>query len=116
MSGVVSAANSLVGSTSGDEVWVVTALSNSNYVVYSELWNNGAVVNAGAVTWETGPAALPVRLRPRTAFAAQQKAAASGYAGLTTELTVSSSSAGPETTSSPCLDIRSQTLFSCRLW
>jgi len=54
--GQVSAANSLVGSTSYDQVGSggVTALSNGNYVVLSLDWDNGAVVNAGAVTWGSG--------------------------------------------------------------
>jgi Repeat of unknown function (DUF5650)/Cep192 domain 4 len=52
--GVVSAANSLVGSTADDQVGYVTALSNGNYVVQSTLWDNGAATNAGAVTWSSG--------------------------------------------------------------
>jgi hypothetical protein len=57
VSGVVSAGNSLVGSTTGD--WVggnngVTTLSNGNYVVSSPDWDNGGVMNVGAVTWGNG--------------------------------------------------------------
>jgi hypothetical protein len=50
-SGAVSSANSLVGSTADDRVGSsgVTALNNGNYVVISENWDNGAVVDAGAV-------------------------------------------------------------------
>jgi hypothetical protein len=61
-SGVVSAANSLVGSTKGDQVGYclfsncVTALSNSNYVVESWSWDNGAAVDAGALTLGHGMA------------------------------------------------------------
>jgi hypothetical protein len=50
--GTVTASNSLIGSTDGDEVGSggVTALSNNNYVVSSPNWQkSGAVV--GAVTW-----------------------------------------------------------------
>jgi hypothetical protein len=56
VSGVVSVANSLVGSTAGDQVgsYGVTALSNGNYVVQSPNWHNGAIVNAGAATWGSG--------------------------------------------------------------
>jgi hypothetical protein len=56
ISGVVSAANSLVGSTASDQVGSsgVTALTNGNYVVRSSNWDNGAIVNAGAVTWGNG--------------------------------------------------------------
>src|SRR5207244_1519289 len=55
ISGVVSAANSLVGSTSNDRVGgSVTALANGNYVVSSPGWNNGAATSAGAVTFCIG--------------------------------------------------------------
>ena len=55
-SGVVSSANSLVGSTAQDWVGlsIVTALSNGNYVVHSPYWDNGGVANAGAATWGNG--------------------------------------------------------------
>jgi hypothetical protein len=60
ISGVVSASNSLVGSTTGDMVGLGfgTILSNGNYVVCSELWNNGAATDAGAVTWGSGTAGV----------------------------------------------------------
>ncbi len=56
VSGVVSAINSLVGSTSGDSVGNgnVHELSNGNYVVRSPYWDNGVTVDAGAVTWGSG--------------------------------------------------------------
>jgi len=56
VAGVVSAANSLVGSTTNDQVgsFGVTALTNGNYVVSSPSWDNGAVTGAGAVTWGSG--------------------------------------------------------------
>ncbi len=52
VSGAVSSSNSLVGSTSGDQVGVygITALSNGNYVVASGNWSG----NLGAVTWASG--------------------------------------------------------------
>jgi hypothetical protein len=55
-SGVVSAANSLVGSTNGDSVGLygVTVLSNGNYMVASPWWCNEAGVGVGAVTWGNG--------------------------------------------------------------
>jgi hypothetical protein len=53
--GVVSSANSLVGSTAGDRVgWSVEALSNGHYVVGSRYWDDGAVADVGAVTWGDG--------------------------------------------------------------
>ena len=54
VSGVISAINSLVGTTSGDGVGQVTALSNGNYLVTSSSWNNGDVTRAGAVTFGSG--------------------------------------------------------------
>ncbi len=52
--GFISTANSLVGSQTNDAVGFVTELTNGNYVVTSSNWGNGAVVNAGAVTWCDG--------------------------------------------------------------
>jgi hypothetical protein len=51
----VNSSNSLVGSQAGDYVGNnITALSNGNYVVSTEYWDNGAVVDAGAATWMNG--------------------------------------------------------------
>lgn len=53
--GVVSASNSLVGSTASDRVGnSIEPLLNGNYVVRSESWDNGATMNAGAVTFGDG--------------------------------------------------------------
>ncbi|TXI80639.1 MAG: filamentous hemagglutinin N-terminal domain-containing protein [Flavobacteriales bacterium] len=56
VSGIVSAANSLVGSHTGDDVgsFGVTVLGNGNYVMATPHWANGSAVNAGAVTWGNG--------------------------------------------------------------
>jgi hypothetical protein len=62
ITGVVSTANSLVGSTAGDKIsygvvdqsFGVTVLSNGNYVVSSPYWDNGVVTDTGAVTWGNG--------------------------------------------------------------
>jgi uncharacterized repeat protein (TIGR01451 family) len=55
ISGVINAANSLVGSTLNDIVGRnVTELANGNYVVVSEFWDNGAAIEAGAVTFGNG--------------------------------------------------------------
>ncbi|MCW1922766.1 choice-of-anchor D domain-containing protein [Luteolibacter arcticus] len=57
-SGVISSANSLVGSTTGDRVggtgYGHITLANGNYVVRSFAWDNGAITDAGAVTWGNG--------------------------------------------------------------
>jgi hypothetical protein len=61
--GAVSAANSLVGSSSGDKVGSrtnqipgivaedIVTLLDGNYLVRSPIWDNATVVDAGAVTW-----------------------------------------------------------------
>jgi hypothetical protein len=54
ITGEVSVANSLVGSTAADEVGDVIALSNGNYVVISLSWDDGWAMDAGAVTWGSG--------------------------------------------------------------
>ncbi|MCF2503726.1 T9SS type A sorting domain-containing protein [Dyadobacter sp. CY107] len=54
ITGVVSASNSLVGSTAHSYVGNLTALANGNYVVASPYWDNGPVIDAGAVTWCDG--------------------------------------------------------------
>ena len=53
----MSAANSLVGTQSGDSVgstYNLYALPNGNYVVASPSWANGSTAGAGAVTWVNG--------------------------------------------------------------
>src|SRR5262249_11149273 len=52
--GIVSISNSLVGSTTNDAVGTVTVLANGNYVARANLWDNGAIVDAGAATWANG--------------------------------------------------------------
>ena len=55
--GLVSTANSLVGSQTDDNVGeLVTPLSNGNYVVVSTLWKNGDTPRVGAATWRSGAA------------------------------------------------------------
>ncbi|MEQ9065234.1 MAG: hypothetical protein RLO18_00855, partial [Gimesia chilikensis] len=59
--GIVSAANSLVGSSTDDFVGDftnndvnITLLANGNYVLASPTWDNGTVTDAGAVTFGDG--------------------------------------------------------------
>jgi len=55
ISGALSSSNSLVGTTSGDNVGAdVIALSNGNYVARNLYWNNSTASKAGAVTWGNG--------------------------------------------------------------
>ena len=52
--GVVSAANSLVGSSSDDLAGSVRALPDGNYVAMTPAWDDGATMDAGAATWCAG--------------------------------------------------------------
>ncbi len=51
--GTITAANSLVGSTTNDFVgnYGITALTNGGYVVNTAEWDNGGIVDRGAVTF-----------------------------------------------------------------
>jgi hypothetical protein len=54
-SGQISASNSLIGSTTNDQIGSqILDLINGNYVVRSINWDNNTIVNAGAVTWCSG--------------------------------------------------------------
>jgi hypothetical protein len=57
---VISAANSLVGTATGDAVSSngVSNLTNGNYLVRSSMWDRDAVINAGALTWGSGTAGV----------------------------------------------------------
>jgi filamentous hemagglutinin family protein len=51
----ISTSNSLHGTTIGDTVGSdVTVLANDNFVVGSQSWDNGGIINAGAVTLVSG--------------------------------------------------------------
>lgn len=54
LNGVVSAANSLVGSHAQDRVGSVHRLTNGNFVVSALSWDNGAIPNAGFVRLVNG--------------------------------------------------------------
>jgi hypothetical protein len=57
ITGTVSIANSLIGTTTGDRIgaWNSVPLSNGNYVVVSPDWNDGVPDSqAGATTWCSG--------------------------------------------------------------
>jgi hypothetical protein len=57
--GVVSAANSLVGARAGDRIGTVVPLANGHFVVASPDWDDGTRADAGAVTWCSGTAGCP---------------------------------------------------------
>ena len=54
LAGIVTPENSLIGSSTIDFVGTVIPLRNGNFVVASQNWDNGSIVNAGAVTWVNG--------------------------------------------------------------
>jgi hypothetical protein len=74
LNGVVSSANSLVGSSPNDQVgfavapfeqpydsaarYSISVLANGNFLVTSLLWNNGAATQAGAVTFVNGASGI----------------------------------------------------------
>jgi hypothetical protein len=60
-SGIVSASNSLIGTTPNDVVGQgsVYTLNNGHYVVSSYMWDNAGVIDAGAVTWRDGNSSSP---------------------------------------------------------
>ena len=89
VSGIVSAANSLVGSTSSDSVGFngagfssITELSNGNYVVVSPSWNNGSVAGAGAVTWGNGTTGVSGVVSPANSLVGSTKSDGVGYLGV----------------------------------
>ena len=60
ITGAVTVTNSLIGRDAGNEVCGngVTALTNSNYVVLSSMWDNGILANVGAATWASGTSGI----------------------------------------------------------
>ena len=81
----VTSTNSLVGSKADDQVGSggVTALTNGNYVVSSRNWDNGAVVNAGAVTWGSGTSGVSGVLSTTNSLVGSQPFDVVGYDGVT---------------------------------
>lgn len=65
-SGPVTPANSIIGSTAGDSISSrdIQRLQNGNYVVVSPSWDNGDVLNAGAVTFARGNAPTSLVVGP----------------------------------------------------
>lgn len=57
VTGAITAANSLIGNQANDRIGFdnsIVQLNNGNYVVRSPYYSNGALINAGAVTWCSG--------------------------------------------------------------
>lgn len=85
VTGVVSAANSLVGAKSGDRVGGggVTALPNGSYVVSSPEWDNGGVVDVGAVTWVSGSTGITGPVSPANSLVGTTAGDGVGISGIT---------------------------------
>ena len=85
VAGVVSSANSLVGSQTRDFVGYggVTALSNGNYVVNSYLWANGSAANAGAATWGNGSTGVKGAVSSANSLVGSQEGDLVGATGIT---------------------------------
>ncbi len=92
ISGAVSAANSLVGGTSGDQVGfgtgafagnTVTALSNGNYVVASPNWDNGPSANAGAATFGSGTSGISGLVSATNSLVGSKENDRVGFPGVT---------------------------------
>jgi hypothetical protein len=81
VTGAVSAANSLVGSSAGDYVGLsgVTALSNGNYVVRSQNWN----ATRGAATWGDGTAGVTGVVSAANSLVGSSPNDSVGYGGVT---------------------------------
>ncbi len=83
--GVVSISNSLVGSAADDTVghFDVRALRNGNYVVISPDWDQGAVSDAGAVTWVNGTMPVSGQVSPANSLVGSSPNDQVGGAGFT---------------------------------
>ena len=66
LAGVLSSANSLIGSTANDRVGSggITPLTKGHYVVKSPSWSNGSAASAGAATWASGAAGVKGPVSP----------------------------------------------------
>jgi hypothetical protein len=64
ITGTVTVANSLVGSTLNDSIGNATALSNGNYVLTSQFWDNGALADVGAATFASGTTGISGPVSP----------------------------------------------------
>lgn len=86
-SGIVSAANSLVGSTPDRPVGDpgVVALVNGNYTVNTSSWNNGPITGAGAVTFGDGVAGTTGPITPQNSLVGSSEGDNVGWDNTATE-------------------------------
>ena len=85
VTGVVSAANSLVGVKMGDRVGGggVTVLPSGNYVVLSPEWDHDTVVNGGAATFASGTIGISGPITSANSLVGQSPGDSIGYRGIT---------------------------------
>ncbi|MBE9128132.1 CHAT domain-containing protein, partial [Coleofasciculus sp. LEGE 07081] len=83
--GDVNNTNSLVGTQNVDRLGNggVTALSNGNYVVSSRLWDNGAIQDAGAVTWGDGSSGITGEVNTTNSLVGSSANNLVGFSGVT---------------------------------
>ena len=71
-SGVVNATNSVVGSTVGDQLLNVSIRDDGSYIITAPDWNNGGVVDAGAVRLCRGDRQMVLSALPMRGWAVRQ--------------------------------------------
>ncbi|MCW1887665.1 choice-of-anchor D domain-containing protein [Luteolibacter flavescens] len=80
----VSPLNSLVGSRTNDNVGALIALRNGNYLVESTDWDNGSIVDAGAVTWGSGTTGISGTVSPSNSLVGASADDKAGFRGIST--------------------------------
>jgi Repeat of unknown function (DUF5650) len=82
--GVVGIDNSLVGSIANDlENVYIYPLVNGNYVVSNPSWDNGPIINAGAVTWGSGTVGVKGMVNANNSLVGSFMYDQIGYGGIT---------------------------------
>lgn len=83
ISGTISSANCLYGLTNYDGLNIsVFPLTNGNYVVTTNSWDNGTLINAGAVTWADGLTGITGAITTTNSFVGTKTDDAVGSSGI----------------------------------
>lgn len=84
VSGLITAANSLIGTTGGDGVSSkgITVLSNGNYVIDTPFWVTGGII-VGAVTWANGTTGITGTITPANSLVGASSGDTIGSKGVT---------------------------------
>jgi len=89
VSGLVNSSNSLVGSKAEDSVGSggllggILILNNGNYLVFSPRCDNGAIIDAGAVTWGNGSTGITGIISSSNSLLGSAAGDKAGYYGAT---------------------------------